>query len=142
MQDIDFSQGTRRYCAPVTKEQSTSSRSADSKNIIPGFFFTPLLVTALLTFSLGVIAGVFLAKAKDIEKNIISRPDDTYFHSRNSRNQDKQEGLRNRASKNLQNRTSPSSFTNVSSPSLKEAPFLIKNRRIPFKKKLRIPLDT
>ena len=127
MQDIDFSQSTRRHSLPLGAEASTVSRDTDAKKKPgpSGLFFTPLLVTALLTFSLGLIAGVFLAKAKNIEGNIISRPDETHFHGKDPRN-----GLETipspRAPESPQNRIKPSSFTNVSSPELGEAPFLIK----------------
>ena len=124
MQDIDFSRRTFPHRIPISAEQSTVSDSSESKKA-PGSFFTPLLVTALLTFSLGLIAGIFLAKAQNIEKNIISRPDETYFRNESSRSRSADKS-RIRSSEYPKNRARSSSFTNVPVPVPKEAPFLIK----------------
>ena len=76
MQDLDFSiQNQSRLSAPALSSPSAKGNEAP-KATGRHLSFSPFLYTALFSFSLGTIAGVFIAKAKDVEKNIVSQPDD------------------------------------------------------------------
>ena len=135
MQDIDFSQHMQGPVLPLASEQAIIADSKNPKKK-PTFLFTPLLVTALLTFSLGLVSGIFLGQAKNIEKNIISRPDNRYFSRQEIPEKDNKNKTEIEHSRRFQNRAKKEikSFTNISSAKSKEASFLIKVGVYPSKK--------
>ena len=77
---------------------------------------------------MGLISGIFLGQAKNIESNMVSRPDKEYFQKRAFPEQRDTNKAARSQRESSQNKASLKSFTNISSPDFKdvEASFLIK----------------
>ncbi len=78
MQDLDFSpQSQGRLGAPSYSGHSSSekrpSRAKDEKGYTS---LSPFFLVTMFSFSLGMVLGIFIGKARKIEKSIISKPDD------------------------------------------------------------------
>ena len=84
MQDLDFFKQTHSSFQEPAPQLVPNQAKINKKNTPKqlGFGVTPILIVILLCFSFGILGGVFLTKQKDIENNLITRPDNTYYNKK------------------------------------------------------------